>query len=274
MIAFHLKGVVILFNLTNKVAVITGCGSRTGIGFATAKVLAKAGAKVFITSTTERILERVQELRETFGKDKVGGISADLTNEKQVDKLVQECQSSFSKIDILVNNAGMVQVGYDEPSLKFENLTLKSWNYGIDINLTSTFLVTRKILPEIQRQTTGRIINVSSVTGPIVGINGSTVYSAAKAAMLGLTRSLAIEEGKNGITVNCIGPGWIKTGSSSEDEVKAGIFTPIGRPGTPEEIAHAILFLSSNESSYITGQILIVDGGNTIQEYKVELGGG
>ena len=143
--------------------------------------------------------------------------------------------------------------------------------YGIDINLKSVFLVTRYMLPEIKKQKTGRIINVSSVTGTLVGINGSTVYSAAKAAMLGLTRSLAIEEGPNGVTVNCIGPGWIKTGSSSDNEVTAGTFTPVGRPGTPEEIGNTALFLASNEASYITGQLIVVDGGNTIQEYKVKL---
>ena len=260
-----------MFDLTNKVAVITGSGSVSGIGFATAKLLAKAGANIMVSSTTDRILERVQELREIFGKDRVEGFPADLTDEEQVKKLVNTTLRRFSKVDILVNNAGMVQVGYDQPSRKFDELTLESWNYGIDINLKSVFLVTRYMLPEIKKQKTGRIINVSSVTGTLVGINGSTVYSAAKAAMLGLTRSLAIEEGPNGVTVNCIGPGWIKTGSSSDNEVKAGTFTPVGRPGTPEEIGNTALFLASNEASYITGQLIIVDGGNTIQEYKVEL---
>ena len=260
-----------MFDLTNKVAVITGAGSFSGIGFATAKLLAKAGANILITSTTDRILERVQELRDIFGKDRVEGLSADLTDEKQVQKLVNKTLKCFSKVDILVNNAGMVQVGYDQPSRKFDELTLGSWNYGIDINLKSVFLVTLYMLPEIKKQNTGRIINISSVTGTLVGINGSTVYSAAKAAMLGLTRSLAIEEGQNGVTVNCVGPGWIKTGSSSDSEVIAGTFTPIGRPGTPEEIGNTVLFLASNEASYITGQLIVVDGGNTIQEYKVKL---
>ena len=260
-----------MFDLTNKVAVITGSGSVSGIGFATAKLLAKAGANIMVSSTTDRILERVQELREIFGKDRVEGFPADLTDEEQVKKLVNTTLRRFSKVDILVNNAGMVQVGCDQPSRKFDELTLESWNYGIDINLKSVFLVTRYMLPEIKKQKTGRIINVSSVTGTLVGINGSTVYSAAKAAMLGLTRSLAIEEGPNGVTVNCIGPGWIKTGSSSDNEVKAGTFTPVGRPGTPEEIGNTALFLASNEASYITGQLIVVDGGNTIQEYKVGL---
>ena len=123
----------------------------------------------------------------------------------------------------------------------------------------------------MQKQRIGRVINISSVTGTLVGINGSTVYSAAKAAMLGLTRSLAIEEGRNGITVNCVGPGWIETGSSSKDELIAGSFTPVGRSGTPEEVGNTVLFLASNEASYLTGQMIVVDGGNTIQEYKVQL---
>ena len=262
---------VFLFDLKDKVAIITGAGSSSGIGFATARILAMAGANVLITSTTNRIFDRVQELRDIFGNDRVEGLVADLTDEKEVQNLVQKTTTSFSKIDILVNNAGMVQIGYDQPSKKFEKLTLDSWNYGININLKSMFLATRYVLPEMQKQRIGRVINISSVTGTLVGINGSTVYSAAKAAMLGLTRSLAIEEGRNGITVNCVGPGWIETGSSSKDELIAGSFTPVGRSGTPEEVGNTVLFLASNEASYLTGQMIVVDGGNTIQEYKVQL---
>ena len=261
-----------MFNLKGKVALVTGVGSPEGIGFASAKLLAKAGAKIFITSTTKRILEREKELKSLFGNDNISSLDADLTDENQVSNLSKIIIKKFNQIDILVNNAGMVQIGNDQPSKKFIEHSLESWNYGIDINLKSTFLVTRYILPYLKKQKFGRIINISSVTGPIVGISGSTVYGSAKAAMLGLTRSLAIEEGKNGITVNCVGPGWIKTGSSSEEEITAGKFTPIGRPGFPKEIGHTVVFLASKEASYITGQIIFVDGGNTIQEYKVELG--
>ena len=261
-----------MFNLKGKVALVTGVGSPEGIGFASAKLLAKAGAKIFITSTTKRILEREKELKSLFGNDNISSLEADLTEENQVSNLSKIVIKKFNQIDILVNNAGMVQIGNDQPTRKFIEHSLESWNYGIDINLKSTFLVTRYILPYLKKQKFGRIINISSVTGPIVGISGSTVYGSAKAAMLGLTRSLAIEEGKNGITVNCVGPGWIKTGSSSEEEITAGKFTPIGRPGFPEEIGHTVVFFASKEASYITGQIIFVDGGNTIQEYKVELG--
>ena len=204
-----------MFNLKGKVALVTGVGSPEGIGFASAKLLAKAGAKIFITSTTKRILEREKELKSLFGNDNISSLEADLTEENQVSNLSKIVIKKFNQIDILVNNAGMVQIGNDQPTKKFIEHSLESWNYGIDINLKSTFLVTRYILPYLKKQKFGRIINISSVTGPIVGISGSTVYGSAKAAMLGLTRSLAIEEGKNGITVNCVGPGWIKTGSSS-----------------------------------------------------------
>ena len=264
--------VMIMFNLNNRVSLITGAGSKDGIGFATARIFLEAGSKVFITSTSERIFDRVQELRDQFDVNLIEGYVADLTVKNEVDGLILEITKKFGNIDILVNNAGMTQIGVDQPSRKFQELTADDWDYGIDINLKSTFLVTRNILPHLKKQKSGRIINISSVTGPIVGISGSTVYGSAKAAMLGLTRSLAIEEGKNGITVNCVGPGWIKTGSSSEEEITAGQFTPIGRPGFPEEIGHTVLFLASKEASYITGQIIFVDGGNTIQEYKVELG--
>ncbi len=130
-------------------------------------------------------------------------------------------------------------------------------------------MVTRAVLPGMMERNYGRIINISSVTGPSVGIAGSSVYSAAKAGMLGMTRSLAIESGPNNVTVNCIGPGWIETASSSDSEIAAGKFTPIGRSGTPEEVGNVAVFLASEEASYVTGQLLIVDGGNTIQEYKV-----
>ena len=262
-----------LFNLNDKVAIVTGCGSETGIGFSIANILAKAGASVMITSTTDRIFDRVQELEHSYGKTRVKGFRADLTDENQVKELVATAKNTFSRIDILVNNAGMVQTGCDQPSRKFSELTLENWNFGIDISLKSTFLVSLTVLPELRQQKYGRIVNVSSVTGTLVGINGSTVYSAAKAAMLGLTRSLAIEEGENNLTINCVGPGWIQTGSSSQEEIQAGLYTPVGRPGKPEEVGHTVLFLASEEASYITGQMIVVDGGNTIQEYKVEFDG-
>ena len=255
-------------NLTGQVALITGGAS--GIGAGVAKSFLKSGARVIVNFLHEQERAKVISLiKETNGIGE--GYRADVSVEAEVNKMIDHVINSYGRLDILVNNAGMTQIGVDQPSRNFQDLTVDDWDYGIDINLKSTFLVTKGVLPLMKKIKFGRVINIASVTGPVVGINGSTVYSAAKAAILGLTRSLAIEEGNNGITVNCIGPGWIKTGSSSEEEIIAGKHTPIGRPGTPEEIGHTALFLASDESSYLTGQLIVVDGGNTIQEYKVEL---
>lgn len=252
-----------------RVALVTGAGSADGIGFACARLLRAGGARVAVTSTTERIFERLEELE--GARDEVFAKPADLTDTEQVTTLVKEAERTLGPIDILVNNAGMVQVGRDEPSRPLAETSDADWRYGLDINLTSAFLVTRAVLPGMISRHYGRIVQMSSVTGPVVGIADSGVYAAAKAGMLGMTRVLAIEAGSHGVTVNCIGPGWIETGSSSEAEIVAGRHTPLGRPGTPAEIGHVAVFLASEEASYLTGQLIVVDGGNTIQEYKVAL---
>ena len=250
-----------------RTALVTGAGSRDGIGFATAMLLMAGRAKVAITSTTKRIYDRLVQLdglpEETFAKP------ADLTDPAAVAALLEEVADTLGPIDIIVNNAGMVQTGRDEPSKPLHETSNQSWRYGIDINLTSAFLVTRAAIAGMMERGYGRIVQISSVTGPVVGIPGSAVYSAAKAGMLGMARSLAIEVAPYNVTVNCVGPGWISTASSSESELLAGRHTPIGRPGTPDEVAQVALFLASEEASYITGQLVVVDGGNTIQEYKV-----
>jgi 3-oxoacyl-[acyl-carrier protein] reductase len=252
-----------------RVALVTGAGSAGGIGFATARLLMAKGAKVAITSTTDRIFSRLGELGggngETFAK------TADLTDSTMVGSLITSIEDALGPVDIVVNNAGMVQIGRDEPWTPLASTSEESWRYGIDINLTSVFIVTRAVLPGMIERNYGRIVQMSSVTGPLVGIPGSAAYGAAKAGMLGMARSLAIETGPHNITVNCIGPGWIKTASSDDAEVIAGQYTPAGRPGTPDEVGHVAVFLSSEEASYITGQLIVVDGGNTIQEYKVAL---
>ena len=251
------------------VALVTGAGSAEGIGFATAKLLRAGGAKVAITSTTERIYKRLQELGgdpgETFAH------VADLTNATMVAELVAAVTEALGSIDIVINNAGMVQIGRDEPSVHLYEMSEESWHYGMDINLTSTFLVTRAVLPDMMKRKYGRIVQISSVTGPIVGIPGSSVYGAAKAGQLGMTRALALEAGPHNVTVNCIGPGWIQTASSDKAEIVAGCYTPVGRPGTATEVGHVAVFLASKEASYVTGQLIVVDGGNTIQEYKVAM---
>lgn len=257
---------------------MTGAGSEHGIGFATARLLKAKGAKVAITSTTDRIFERLEELggdqNETWS-DFPGPLlcakTADLTDSAAVTSLVEAVEEKLGPIDIVVNNAGMVQVGQDESGAPLHETSDEGWRYLIDINLTSVFLVTRALLPGMIKRNYGRIVQMSSVTGPVVGIPGSAVYGTAKAGLVGMARTLAIEVGPHNVTVNCIGPGWIKTASSDESEIVAGRYTPAGRPGTPEEVGHVAVFLASEEASYITGQLIVVDGGNTIQEYKVAL---
>lgn len=255
--------------VAGRVALVTGAGSAEGIGFATAKILRDKGARVAITSTTDRIFTRLDEL-DGSATDKFA-MTADLTNADEVTALVAAVTEKLGPIDIVVNNAGMVQVGVDAPAGPLHATSEASWRYGMDINLTSVFLVTRAVLPGMMARNYGRIVQMSSVTGPVVGIPGSSVYAAAKAGMLGMARALAIETGPHNVTVNCIGPGWIKTASSDEAEIIAGRYTPAGRPGTAAEVGHVAVFLASEEASYVTGQLIVVDGGNTIQEYKVAM---
>jgi 3-oxoacyl-[acyl-carrier protein] reductase len=255
-------------NSSGKVALITGAGSAHGIGFATARLLAQQGARIAITSTTERIQERARELA-AEGAD-VFALPADLRDRARTQMLVQEIRGRYGRLDILVNNAGMTQVGSptETTSQPLADLSEEEWDYGIAINLKTAFNITKAVLPIMLAAKYGRIVNVSSVTGPVVSNPRETAYSAAKAGMVGLTRSLALELARRGITVNAVAPGWIETASSTEHEIVAGKNTPVGRAGRPDEVAAAIAFLAGGSASYITGQLIIVDGGNSVQEYK------
>jgi 3-oxoacyl-[acyl-carrier protein] reductase len=248
-----------------RVALVTGAGSPSGIGFAAARALARDGALVAICSTSDRIHERAAEL------DPPGaGFVADLTDRDAVRRLVADVTDGVGPIDILVNNAGMVTVGDpddDEPS-PFVALDAAAWDAGIARNLHTAFNVTREVVPGMVERGWGRVVMVSSVTGPVVSDPGSAAYSAAKAGMDGLMRAIAIEVAASGVTVNSVQPGWIATGSQLASEAVAGTHTPIGRSGTPEEVAEVIAFLAGERASYVVGTTVVVDGGNTIQETK------
>lgn len=253
-------------NFEGQKALVTGAGSASGIGFAAARILGELGAEVAIVSTTERIFERVREL-ETQGI-RARGYIADLMDRKQVRELIGQVTEDLGRIDVLVNNAGMVQVGMEEDFSGFLDMSYESWDDSINRNLNITFNVTKEVLPGMVANGYGRIVNTSSVTGSVASNPGEAAYSAAKAGIDGMTKSLAIEFGSKGITVNSVLPGWIGTASQTEAEEAGGRNTPIGRSATAEEVANGIVFLASREASYITGVSLVIDGGNTIQEYK------
>ena len=249
-----------------QVAIVTGAGSPAGIGFAIARGLLRAGAQIAITSTTERIHQRAREL-DASGKN-VLAIVADLTVEEDSRRLVDVVFERNSRIDVLVNNAGMAQTGTSLDGKTLLESSYSDWQRQIEITLHTAFLMTRAVLPVMAQKKYGRIVNVSSVTGPLVSNRGSSAYGAAKAAMDGMMRAVALETALDGVTINAVAPGWIATASSTESERIAGRHTPIGRAGTPEEVAAAVCFLASPAASYITGHSLVVDGGNILQENK------
>ncbi len=249
-----------------QVAIVTGAGSPAGIGFAIARGLLSAGVQIAITSTTERIHQRAREL-DASGKN-VLAIVADLTVEEDSRRIVDVVFERYSRIDVLVNNAGMAQTGTSLDGKTLLESSYSDWQRQIEITLHTAFLMTRAVLPVMAQKKYGRIVNVSSVTGPLVSNRGSSAYGAAKAAMDGMMRAVALETALDGVTINAVAPGWIATASSTESERIAGRHTPIGRAGTPEEVAAAVCFLASPAASYITGHSLVVDGGNILQENK------
>jgi 3-oxoacyl-[acyl-carrier protein] reductase len=243
-------------------ALVTGAGSADGIGFACARALARVGCRIAMVSTTARIHERAAELRAS-GFDAAGFI-ADLTVPTEVESL----REAVGAVQILINNAGMGTLADPARPSPLAEISEAQWLRGIDLTLHTAFRVTRAFLPAMLQRRYGRIVNIASVTGPYVSIPGESAYSAAKAGMIGMTHALALEVGSAGVTVNAIAPGWIHTGVSTPGELAAACNTPLGRAGTPDEVAAAAGFLASAAASYINGAVLVVDGGNILQERK------
>jgi 3-oxoacyl-[acyl-carrier protein] reductase len=249
----------------SRVALVTGAGSATGIGFACARRLVEAGIQVLVTSTTERIFDRVAELG---SEGSTAGHVADLTDEPQVERLVAAVIERFGSLNIVVNNAGMTSVTQTGVSSPLIDSTLEEWRSSLDRDLTTAFLVTRASLPHLLKAGWGRIVNVASVTGPVMAMRDDAAYAAGKAGMVGMTRALALDVAARGVTVNAVAPGWIDTGSSNEHERAMGRATPALRSGTADEVAAAVAFLAGDGAAYITGQTLVIDGGNSIMEER------
>jgi 3-oxoacyl-[acyl-carrier protein] reductase len=255
------------FDLSGRVAIVTGAGSPSGIGFATARLLAELGAAVMITATTSRIDDRVGELR-SAGFD-AAGFTGDLTDENTASALVSATLRRWERLDVLVNNAGMISAANpDFESGTVVSLSVPVWQASLTRNLTTAFLVTRAALPVMTSRGWGRVVMVASVTGPVMAMRAEAAYAAAKAGLAGLTRAAAIDVGGYQVTVNTVAPGWIATGSQTAEERAEGLTTPLGRSASPSEVASAIAWLASPGASYVTGQCLVIDGGNSIAEQR------
>jgi len=243
-------------DLKNKVAIVTG--SRRGIGKAIALTLAKAGANVVVSDINLDDCNKVVEEIKAINGNALA-VKADVSNPEDVSKMINLTTEKFGKVDILINNAGI----YMQKSLK--EITEKDFDRILDINLKGVFLCSKAAVPEMIKQGKGKIINIASIAGQ-VGFANSSAYCASKGGIINMTRELALELGQYKINVNAIGPGVIETlmtkdlleDKATKEALLANI--PLNRIGKPEDIANAALFLASDNSDYITGITLFVDG--------------
>ena len=243
-------------NLIGKVALVTG--ASRGIGQATAIELAKAGADVVVNFIgNEAVAQETVAAIEALGRKAIK-IKADVGNAEDVQAMVDEAVAAFGHIDILVNNAGITRDGL------LIRMKDSDWDDVLNINLKGVYLVTKAVAKLMVKQRAGRIINMTSVSG-VTGNVGQANYAAAKAGVIGFTKTCAKELAARGITVNAVAPGFIETAMTDvlPEKIKEGIAAtvPFGRMGQPEEIASVVTFLASDFASYITGQVLNVDGG-------------
>ena len=235
----------------NRVALITGATNK--VGEASSLKLSKGGAKVIVCDTDQaKVDSLVSKIKDNGGE--AVGIVADPTKTAEVKKVVDEVMAQFGKIDILINNI-------DDPTVKgFSDLTDDDWNEAINANLNPVFSFCHAVVPKMQEKKYGRVINISSLD--YLGWQGKTSYSAAKSALFGFTRALALELAREGITVNCLPISDINpSGLSEEETAKLAGFLPVQRIGKPEDVANAVGFMASDTAKYVTGQTLFVCGG-------------
>jgi 3-oxoacyl-[acyl-carrier protein] reductase len=245
--------------LNGRTAVITG--ASRGIGRGIANVFSQAGANVVLTARGQEGLDAVAG---ALDPQRTLAVAGDVTSAGDLERVIAGARGRFGRLDVFCHNAGI----YPETAL--EDISLDEWHHVIDTNLTSTFLAVQACSPLMREQKYGRIVLISSITGVRVGYPGLSHYSATKAGMLGFMRTVALELAPFGITINGVEPGSIRTeglAGLGDDAIASMIkHIPIGSLGEPEDIAHAALFLASDGARFITGQTVVVDGGQTLPE--------
>lgn len=245
-----------MFNLDNQVAIVTG--GANGIGQGIVKSLAKAGAKVIIADIDEENGQKVA--------DEIDGdfMKLDVTDKKNAQFLVEDVVDKYGKIDILAANTGIY------PDVKISEMTEEDWDKVFDINVKGMFFIVKPVLEAMRKNKYGRVVVTSSVTGPVTGYPGGSAYGASKAAILGFIKSAAMEYAKDNITINAVQPGVIATEGLKKQlsglSEGAAEHIPMKTLGDPEDIGTTVAFFASAEAKYITGQSLIVDGGQTLPE--------
>ncbi|MEK7748051.1 MAG: 3-oxoacyl-[acyl-carrier-protein] reductase [Nitrospirota bacterium] len=244
-----------LTGLEEKVAIVTGAGR--GIGLAIATVLAERGASVVISDRDTQMAEEAAEKLVSNGKQAIA-ISADVANGEHVKNLAATTLSHWGRVDILVNNAGMTRDGL------LLRMKEEDWDAVISVNLKGVYYCIKSVLPGMSKQRSGKIISISSIAGAM-GNAGQANYAASKAALIGLTKTIAREYASRGITANAVAPGFIDTAMTAglPSAVKETLMKeiPLARLGVPEDIAYTVAFLASSQADYITGQVLHVNGG-------------
>ena len=246
------------FNLNNKIAIVTGASQ--GIGKIIAFELAKSGAHVACISRNKKAIESIVD-EITINGGQASSFPCDISDSDTLSEIITEIIKENSRIDILVNNAGITK-----DSLLMR-MSIEQWDDVINTNLKGAFHCTKAVVRYMMKNKFGRIINITSIVG-LTGNAGQANYAASKAGLIGMTKSIAKEVASRGITANCIAPGWIETSMTDKlsGEVKNEFLShiPVGRIGSPDDIANAVIFLASDEAGYITGQTITVDGGRII----------